>query len=849
MFWTGVVYLVVLDYVMTPFTNNLDDIKITATHILGPIVMAVYLVLLARGWVAIPRAAISIPLGAYMGAMILSTLLAKRFLHWVGWETTMLQWVFLAPFLAFFAASTETRRLRHGLIFLTLLTLSSTIFGLAHIGKAPVLILKYVVPCFDRNSLIYAFTNGLAATFDSTKDMLSIILNRDFYGCFLVLMLPLVLGTILLSRSLAMQITASVTFILTMVCMNLANTKDGYVALAIAFVLQAVLYVYVARLPLGYRRRLLAIALGVASLMPTVIVLNLSNFLGQIKTLDVSFTSRAILWGCSIGMWTSSPLAFLIGTGPGSYRVLLAEFRRPDYFLFDISHRTLFSHNYFLDLLCETGVVGFVLFMAFLVALFRYSLRRVRRDPEPERRLIGVCLVAGMAGFLLNGITSPNARWPIGAVNFWAVLGMMAGYVQSSLPTGGADPARRARLFPATLSPSQAKIVWRVVLPLCVALGIYASYYGVRYYYAAVYNNRGIAILGDSNRPKQVYAYRTKMAELRAKIKDPTLSARERDDLAKELAFYEREFEKYRLMAIGWMRKSIEALPTYGTAYYKLATLLFMGPYDRSGQQAALDAKKVFLDLEAFWPEYAQLSFNLHQVYSILGDEENADKTIRRAAKQTIDHQIRKVYLSYLLKKGDYPAAIENAKELASAWERVTKKSLRKRPEEKETLVRTSLEYLMQIGEMAKDYDVAIDALKRLHRLLPENEMIVAKLTDAYLLTSDFAGLESSMEDLLDEFPADISLNFWLGYAALEQGKLRLAKRQALILRRIDPENIDADYLLYGAYRKTGQHEKAVSYAEAYRKTGTDPTRLDEVRDFLKEGSAAPSAQDAATSP
>ncbi len=65
----------------------------------------------------------------------------------------------------------------------------------------------------------------------------------------------------------------------------------------------------------------------------------------------------------------------VVGGGPGSFRNLFPNHRSPDYFLYDISNVTLFAHNYFVDVLCETGLVGFAVFMTFLGVLYAKVLQ------------------------------------------------------------------------------------------------------------------------------------------------------------------------------------------------------------------------------------------------------------------------------------------------------------------------------------------------------------------------------------------------------------------------------------------------------------------------------------------
>jgi hypothetical protein len=132
MFWLGAAYLVVCDHAMTPYTFQLDDIKITLVHLLGPVLILAYLVLLALRRVDPPRPIYFIPLMLYMVVMVASTLGAAPYAHWVGWQTTLDQWTLLGPFLAFMVASSDRKGAMRCMALFALILTSSVLFGLAH---------------------------------------------------------------------------------------------------------------------------------------------------------------------------------------------------------------------------------------------------------------------------------------------------------------------------------------------------------------------------------------------------------------------------------------------------------------------------------------------------------------------------------------------------------------------------------------------------------------------------------------------------------------------------------------------------------------------------------------------
>lgn len=77
----------------------------------------------------------------------------------------------------------------------------------------------------------------------------------------------------------------------------------------------------------------------------------------------------------------------------------------PDYIkLIEEKALSLDPHSLYLGIISETGMAGFIGILYFLYNLFRLYIIRYKQEPASEK-IIGGCAVAGLVGFLLNGIT------------------------------------------------------------------------------------------------------------------------------------------------------------------------------------------------------------------------------------------------------------------------------------------------------------------------------------------------------------------------------------------------------------------------------------------------------------
>lgn len=106
---------------------------------------------------------------------------------------------------------------------------------------------------------------------------------------------------------------------------------------------------------------------------------------------DSSSMERMAMWGLALSSFVKSPI---FGIGFQNYRGLYSTSL---YYLFASeaniqSYQRLDAHNVYLQVLCETGVVGFLLYMTALVLLFMCTLRLVRYYSKREPHLKAAAL-------------------------------------------------------------------------------------------------------------------------------------------------------------------------------------------------------------------------------------------------------------------------------------------------------------------------------------------------------------------------------------------------------------------------------------------------------------------------
>jgi O-antigen ligase len=163
------------------------------------------------------------------------------------------------------------------------------------------------------------------------------------------------------------------------------------------------------------RARRIALVLVVCLVVAAVAGLFFQR-LGEID--DFTTVSRLAIWGGAFTVFTRSPMS---GIGFGNLRGLMGGLLNlPNGWTGD-------AHNLYLELLVETGVMGFLIFSALIILALRTALKQMRRTESDFSKKIAIAVFAAICGVLVHGIvdylfhTTPQV-----AALFFLLLAMLS---------------------------------------------------------------------------------------------------------------------------------------------------------------------------------------------------------------------------------------------------------------------------------------------------------------------------------------------------------------------------------------------------------------------------------------
>lgn len=146
--------------------------------------------------------------------------------------------------------------------------------------------------------------------------------------------------------------------------------------------------------------------------------------ISNIKT-DASNLERLNRWACAIRMFKERPI---LGWGPGTYPKKYAPFQKPH-------EKTIIStnagdvggvHSEYLGPLVETGVPGFLIFIAMVLTILRRGMRLILEGKNPNVRFTALYLLLGLVTYLSHGFLNNYLDIDKTAALFWASLAGIA---------------------------------------------------------------------------------------------------------------------------------------------------------------------------------------------------------------------------------------------------------------------------------------------------------------------------------------------------------------------------------------------------------------------------------------
>jgi O-antigen ligase len=274
-------------------------------------------------------------------------------------------------------------------------------------------------------------------------------IDRNHFAAFAVMILPLP-GALLLERAVTPDRIPlyAAAILLLVVATVMTGSRGGLLTLvavaAFLVIVQAATRRSQEHTSSGRRRWILIAAtfgLGTMLIFSLVLILGGSGALrriaGQAPTEDAAGGGRAQYWRATVKMIRDHPV---IGVGLDAYGVAF-----PRYDSLNGTFRVERAHNDYLQTLAETGVIGSLIALAFVVILFRQGVGAAQVTHDPWRRAVTIGSLAGCFGVLVHSIFEFPLRTPANALLFLLLAVLATGSAEVKTPGTALDSPVKPR--------------------------------------------------------------------------------------------------------------------------------------------------------------------------------------------------------------------------------------------------------------------------------------------------------------------------------------------------------------------------------------------------------------------
>ncbi|MBN1517738.1 O-antigen ligase family protein, partial [Candidatus Sumerlaeota bacterium] len=580
------IYLYAIILLFTPFTHNVDEIKPAIMLSAGAYIWLIYSCALFVIGQPGRIFKILLPLLGFLALFFLSILLADSQIRWIGWFN--LRFYLFTIVMIFIVASTITTKeeLIHACSIFTALALLSCLFGILHYYQQ----LGFLERFAERDASNKQLWANLIRTLQQNRQMFGTILSTDFFAAYLIMALP---GAVALSFGASQiynRILGFVTTLTMLACIYQTNSNETILGVAAFIFIFALGYNYIQ--PGSVLRRNLKLTVLLSAITLAVLIfMTWSEFVPRIQSLDGAFRARGIIYKGGWDMFLAHPW---FGWGPGSFRMIFPLFRHQDYDITEISNVTLFAHNQFLGMLCETGIFSFICYMVFLAMLCRFLLREIRKRPLSDISIFQFAFLGGIVAIHIQNFFSPNYRWVAPAIAYNTMLGLA---IASGNITqiAAAESDDETALAPLEAWLKQNRKIWASCLIAVSFIGIaLSSKTGFNYFRSAIENNKGILHQQSADKLRE-YVRRGQ-----------TVEGGRLTDEGKEL--YLNEIKLREKTAVQHFEKSIVYDPTFQTAFYKIAHT-----YNQQGFH--IEALQMYNDLSYLNSDYSEIYYNYGVIF------------------------------------------------------------------------------------------------------------------------------------------------------------------------------------------------------------------------------------------
>ncbi|MGQ4649367.1 IctB family putative bicarbonate transporter [Lyngbya aestuarii] len=282
---------------------------------------------------------------------------------------------------------------------------------------------------------------ALATWVDPTSDSVgltrvySYLGNPNLLAAYLIPAVALSLAAVFVWQRLLPKALAVTMFVVNSACLVLTYSRGGWIGFLICMFVFLVLlvYWYITKLPPAWRPWAMPALLGSCTLVVLLAVAFVEPLRLRVASIfvgreDSSNNFRLNVWSAVLEMIRDRPV---IGIGPGNnaFNKIYPLYQQPRY-------TALSAYSVFLEILVETGLVGFLCFLWLMIVTLNQGVRQLKRlrDLGNQNGFWLIAAIAAMSGTLAHGLVDTVWYRPQISTLWWLTIAIIASFYVSEKP-------------------------------------------------------------------------------------------------------------------------------------------------------------------------------------------------------------------------------------------------------------------------------------------------------------------------------------------------------------------------------------------------------------------------------
>lgn len=425
--------------------------------------------------------------------------------------------------------------------------------------------------------------------------------NPDFFAGYLISLIPLLFAYIFTVKR-EWRVPLAILVVLGTIFLFLTQSRAGFLGLFFSFALFA-FFVLRKKETKKQTKIWIAAFAGTAVFLLLALSFKGNTTLTRIRE-SMNFKStnirfRLLSYRSTINIIKDHPIT---GTGTGTFYNVYPKYRVPEMKeVFNFVETPKYTHNDFLQVASETGLLGLGVFLWLIFVFFRNGLKIINGSQDPYNNWVVLGSVCSFAGMLVQMVFDFNFYRPETALNFW----MLAAIVSVMSVSRDSDK----KVIKYTIPRNSGKIAGIMLFAACIFLFIHSF----SVFMGSVHYNRGLRMERASNSSQDPGQKKLIIAQAADEFKKAIAGEKANDNyytklgtfygnLARDYQISEDEKKQYMSGAIKNFEEALKLCPFYAGSHYNLGQsyLFYALAYDKSFMERSEEELKKAIALSSF---------------------------------------------------------------------------------------------------------------------------------------------------------------------------------------------------------------------------------------------------------